>query len=66
MSNYAKYFCFNVTKKGLQMRDYCLNFEACKIAADQISFLQGKLMPNLLSAGSKAREKRPGDEVGRP
>ena len=23
-------------------------------------------MPNLLSAGSKAREKRPGDEVGRP
>ena len=29
-SNYAKFFCLNVTKKGLQMRDYCLNFEACK------------------------------------
>ena len=53
------------------MQDYCLNFEACKTAAEpqpqaQISFVQGKLMPNLLSAGSKAREKRPGDEVGRP
>ena len=27
MSNYAKFFGLNVTKKGVQMRDYCLNFE---------------------------------------
>ena len=33
ISKYAKYFYFNVTKKGVQMRDYCLNFESCKMAA---------------------------------
>ena len=33
-SNYAKFLCLNVTKKGVQMQDYCLNFEACKTAAE--------------------------------
>ena len=36
MSNYAKYFCLNVTKKGVHMQDYCLTFEPCKMAADQM------------------------------
>ena len=35
------------------MQDYCLDFESCKMAADQVSFLQGKLMPNLLSVGNQ-------------
>ena len=32
-------------------------------AADQISFVQGKLMPNLLTAGSKARENALGTRL---
>ena len=43
-----------------------LSRNSCKHLLSTLKPVQGKLMPNLLSAGSKAREKRPGDEVGRP
>ena len=45
ISNYAKYFCFNVTKKGVQMRDYCLNFESGKMAARKANSCRANSCP---------------------